>query len=175
MGSEMCIRDRPIREFLKNNRLMLRVCLSHSALKNVKLNCSTCVKCLARIAGLVLAGIDPNYCGFEVDHSTFKLMKSIFEKRKAGSVRLLETRWKVLQSMIPERIEGDLYGSKEFFEWFKNFNLDLARKDVWFYRDLYNRLPYPLACLLDVVYDILGINIHEHSPIRPNQKRVNDN
>ncbi|MHA1711253.1 MAG: hypothetical protein ACTSUS_04210 [Candidatus Freyarchaeota archaeon] len=155
----------PIKKYLKSNKLKLRVCL----MQHKKLNCSACEKCFETIASLILAGIDPNDCGFEVDCSTFKKMKYMFQNKKDLDFNQL-WEWKGIQTMIPERIENDIYGSKEFFEWFRNFNLDLAQKDVWLYRDLYHRLPYPLARLLDILYDLVGINIHEHSPIRPGQK-----
>lgn len=154
-----------IREHLKNNQLILRICPKKSTHINKELNCSKCVKCLERIGGLALAGVDPNACGFEVDSSTFKLMKSIFERKEAGTVQLIETNWKKLQNMIPNEIEHDFYGSKEFFEWFRNFDLKLSEYDVEIYRDIYNKLPFPIAKILDEFYKLININIHEHSPV----------
>ncbi len=75
-------------------------------------------------------------------------------------------------NLDPRNIENDLYGSKEFFEWFRTFDLNSAQQNVWFYRDLYNKLPYPLSRMLDIFFfHRIGINIHDHSPIRPASSR----
>lgn len=153
-----------IKEYLKDNKLLLRVCLDPEHARE-KLNCSSCEKCFRTIVPLVLAGIDPNNCGFKVDNSTFKLMKSMFEKKKVNDMPQRE--WRALQAMIPDKIENDLYGSREFFEWFKGIDLNLTQKDVWIYRDLYNRLPYSISRWLDKFFYKIGIDIHEHSPIHP--------
>lgn len=147
------------KEYLKdkNNKLTLRVCLS----QHEKLNCSVCMgKCLRTIAPLVLAGIDPNECGFEVDESTFGLLKCLIE-REGLDPKDTELAWRDLQNRIPDKIENDLYGSKAFFEWFKKCDLSSAQQNLDRHKKLYYKLPYYLARALDVtVYEALGIGIH---------------
>ena len=48
--------------------LKLRVCLNSSA---KKLNCGTCAKCVRTIASLIVAGLDPNELGFNIDLSDY--------------------------------------------------------------------------------------------------------
>ncbi|HTY90798.1 MAG TPA: hypothetical protein VMC84_06435 [Methanocella sp.] len=91
------------------------------------LNCGRCEKCSRTIAGLALEGIDPNLCGLKVDNRTFCRIRQklqwdrlMFAYKKSGM-------WKDIQSAIPATIEGDAYGSKEFFEWLRAYKFP----DVW--------------------------------------------
>ena len=146
-----------IRKYLRNNKLTLRVCLS----QHKKLNCSVCLKCLRTISALAFAGINPNECGFEVNRSTFILMKSLIERKKLDEFSI-ETNWKDLQNMTPNKIENDLYGSKAFFEWFKKCNLNLAQERLDVYKRIYYKLPYHIARALDVIiYGAMGVGIHK--------------
>jgi hypothetical protein len=63
------------------------------------------------------------------------------------------------QKMIPDVIEFDLYGSRDYFIWLRDFKS--SKKDVWIYRDIYDYLPYLLAKGVDEVYKLLKIDIHE--------------
>ena len=146
-----------IADYQRDNDLILRVCL-RSTLTDGNFNDSTCEKCLRTIASLALMGVDPNSCGFKVDESTFNLMRSFWVNRKTS---LLAPVWRELQALIPNEIDNDFNGSKNFFEWFKDFDFESAEK-TWFYTDLYMALPYKLASLLDVIYRKLGINVHEN-------------
>jgi 7-cyano-7-deazaguanine synthase in queuosine biosynthesis len=95
-----------------------------------------CIKCLRNIAGLALEGIDPKLCGFNVDLETFEFIKQNFIGNNCIKSKILirtETNilgkadqlffWKDIQKQIPEAIEYDLYDSKKFFQWFKNFDI----------------------------------------------------
>ena len=93
-------------------------------------------------------GINPKDCGYVVDDSTFKLMRNMFEQEKLEAEGL-EIFWKPIQEMIPDRIENNILESKEFFEWFRTLDFRSIEKDVWLYRDLYTRLPYPLSNMLE--------------------------
>jgi hypothetical protein len=84
----------------------------------------------------------------------------------------LEPFWIPFQEYVKkhdthDEIKKEIDGTKEFFEWFKNYDLSKSESDVWLYRDIYNILPYPVAKVLDEFYRLLGIKIHDHSPIRP--------
>ena len=97
---------------------------------------SGCTKCLRDIAGLSLENIDPNLCGFNVDIETFDFIKQGFIEGDCIKSKILirikatilsEANelffWKDIQKHIPETIDHDLYNSKEFFRWFKNFDI----------------------------------------------------
>jgi hypothetical protein len=164
-----------IKDYQKENELTLRVC-KNSRLIDDCLNDNWCEKCFRTISSLILAGIDPNKVGFKVDKTTFVQMKKFWKKRKsAGS----GSSWRSIQTMIPNVIESDIYGSKAFFEWFRDFEFTSTEKN-WFWTDLYMWLPYSLARLLDKFYVKIGINVHKN-PIRRDleppltqQKQVQD-
>jgi hypothetical protein len=158
----------PISEYLMNHELPLRVCLKRKQ-EAEKLNCSTCEKCFRTIASLVLAGTDPNRCGFTVDDSTFHSMRNMFERGKLDNESIV-AYWKPIKKAIPEPLEHNLFNCKHFFEWFKSFDIESKEKNVWFFRDLYNNLPYTLSKGLDALYKTLGIRIHDHSPVRPSHE-----
>ena len=114
-----------MKNFIRNTKIKLRVCWSSPEYLfpyNI-MNCNKCEKCLRTIASLTYAGINPNECGFHVDDSTFELMRFIFEE-KLLTQKHIKIWWKPLQKMIPDEIEGDVFGSKQFFEWFKTLDLD---------------------------------------------------
>jgi len=143
---------------------MLRVCLNRKDAPD-SLNCNLCDKCFRTIAQLVQSEVDPNKFGFKVDYSTWDNMKSFYTHKKGLFYSDLNT-----QSVIPEIIEYDLFGSKDYFEWFKEYKSSESM-DMWYYRDLYDFLPYPLAKVLDKVYRILKIDIHKDpTPTLPKYK-----
>ena len=97
---------------------------------------SGCMKCIRNIAGLSLENIDPNLCGFNIDMETFDFIKQGFiEGDFIKSGILIRTKASILgkadelfflkdiQKHVPETINYDLYNSKEFFQWFKNFDI----------------------------------------------------
>jgi hypothetical protein len=156
-------------DYLKDD-LILRVCVRSKLIDN-NINDSTCEKCLRTIGLLVLAGIDPNICGFNVSESTFRLMRSFWENRKTS---LFGSGWREIHDLIPEQIDYDFNGSKAFFEWFRDFDFKIAEKN-WLYTDLYMMLPYRLARLLDKVYQKFKINVHENSFNRANLQFARNN
>jgi hypothetical protein len=121
------------------------------------LNDCSCSKCLLTIAQLVIAGVDPNECGFKVDESTFAQMRTFLMRKK--SLRLSQ-KWYGIQEIARNEIDFEVLGSREFFKWLQDFNLGSTEIN-WFYTDLYMFLPYLLAKNLDRVYCRIGINIHE--------------
>ena len=103
----------------------LRVCWD-SALKT---NCGDCEKCMRTIVGLVIEGIDPNNCNFHVDRKTFPLIRDCFRK---GRITLHEGQlftWRDLQKHIPDQINEDIYGSREFLEWLKGYDLSQYKEN----------------------------------------------
>jgi hypothetical protein len=137
-----------IKEYLKKHDLHLRVCNDPPV---DRLNCSACEKCFRTIAPLVLEGIDPNDCGFRVNRSTFESMRYVLEKKKFGAL-VVDSFWRVFQTLIPREMETDLYGSRDFFMWLRNLNIDSVRRKRDLHKDLFNSLPYPLAMLSDAFY-----------------------
>ena len=120
--------------------------------------------CFNAILPLVQAEINPNQCGFELDNSIFQKIRNYIEE-KSFSERTIFHHLLPLQRNISDKIEYDLFGSKEFFKWFKDYDLKSSIKNVWSYRDFYNWLPFTIAKILDKIYQIIGVDIHDHSPI----------
>jgi hypothetical protein len=153
-----------IKEYVKKDVLTLRVC-TRSRLERGYLNCCSCEKCFRTILTLIVAGIDPNDCGFAVDHSTFQTIRTFLETEGLDA-QSIETEWRPITQLLHDRGDIEFNGSKDFFHWFRNVDLNSAKKDVWLYRDIYHTLPYPLSNVLDKVYSAIGIRIHDHSPLR---------
>jgi hypothetical protein len=158
-----------IKDSLQKYNLKLKVCLGK--LEKPQLNDSTCVKCLRAIANLALAGIDGNKCGFHVNESTWtrfkEYLKHDLEKETFGTLRPFLR----MQQNLPNHIDHDFYGSRDFFNWFRDFDIQSKEKDVWTYRDIYHSLPYPMAKILDKLYSIMGIRIHDNRPL-PRKKTL---
>lgn len=144
-----------IADYLKKEDLILRVC-TRSKLVDGYLNDSVCEKCLITIINLIHVGIDPNKYGFKVDESSFELIRNMWGKKNAG---MFSSHWWELQAILPEKVELDMYGSKAFFEWFRDYKFDETEIN-WFFTDLYNSLPYDVARLLDKLFRKLDINVH---------------
>jgi len=146
-----------LKKFLNNNRIELRVCWLDPLylLEMDAMNCCRCEKCLRTIASLALAGISPYDCGFDVDEFTFDLMKGLFEK-KLLTRQHLELWWKPIQHSVPDNVDVDVFGSKQFFEWFKTLDLDLvARSPHAPLSYIYYKSPYPVSNILRMIFHLL--------------------
>ncbi len=146
-----------MREFLTDNGVYLRVCWSDSKYltPNKLLNCSKCEKCLRTIVALILAEVDPNKCGFNVSETTFELIRYLLTE-KVLTKKGVETWWKPLQQSIPENIETDIHGSKKFFEWFRECDLDKMGKTYrTMLHSIYFNLPFTVSNYLKKIFDLI--------------------
>lgn len=109
---------------------ILRVCTD--SLRR-DLNCSQCHKCLNTMAGLVLEGIDPNKCGFNMTDKTLIALKQLFLNREykifehdfvAPNFIWRTDEWKTIQTEIPQSLNNNLYNSAQFFDWLRDFDLE---------------------------------------------------
>jgi len=155
-------RDVKIREIGKHldKGLTLRVCLRTSeeaAVKHGLLNDCSCEKCYRTIMNLIQEGIDPNLCGFKVDESTFKDMRRFMETEFIPHYNYY---WGKIIQEIPENIDVDMYGSKEFQEYLRGYRLP-EPKEPGLEKDIYYNLPFGLADMLQkYIYNTLKIRIH---------------
>jgi hypothetical protein len=97
----------------------LRVCWEWALSRN----CGHCEKCFRTIAGLVAEEVDPNHCNFKVNEATFPYMADCFVKGKLALHDMQMCLWKDIQQRIPERIDTDIHGSREFLTWLKSYDL----------------------------------------------------
>ena len=98
----------------------LRVCW----IQYEKINCSRCEKCLRTICELLLNNLDPNRLNFQVTRATLSRLKEriarhyhVFFRGNEGVLNF----WRAIQESIDLDSLEDLYGSREFFEWFAGF------------------------------------------------------
>jgi len=97
----------------------LRVCYStHS-----DYNCGRCEKCLQAILALTLEGIDLKNCNFNVDKKIFRYIKDCLVKGRLSMGDSERFMWTDIQKHIPNNYDNDMQGAKEFFVWFKDFDL----------------------------------------------------
>ena len=148
-------------EFLNRGDLALRVCW-RSGQYDGYLNCGVCEKCLRTIACMVVVGIDPNLCGFNVDIDTWNAMKRKILEHKSKS---LYPTWRRISELAREGLEHEYHGSNIFFDWFKDFQYESVEKK-WFWTDLYNNLPYGLAQVLEKIMHNLDMKIIKDAYIR---------
>ncbi len=107
----------------------VRVCWAQSQ----EYNCKKCEKCMRTVIQLLMSNIDPAACNFPIDKNTLpqlkkKLISYIgYHKFFSGSEDVLNTYWISSQSMVEIDKLEDIYGSREFFQWFKETKV-LKRK-----------------------------------------------
>jgi len=120
-----------LKPFIENEyHPILRVCTNPL---RQDLNCNQCHKCLKTMTGLVLEGIDPNKCGFNMTDKTLTTLKQSFLNREyevfehdfvsPGFIWRTD-ELKDIQTEIPQSLNSNLYNSEQFFEWFRNFDLE---------------------------------------------------
>jgi len=125
----------------------LRVCWDSAR----KINCGNCEKCLRTITNLLLEGIDPNSCNFDIDAGTFPRLKDCFIKGRMKLTASQMFMWIDIKKNIPEQIDIDIYGSREFLTWLRSFDLSQYRTNrlryfIWTARRLYsNKRIKPVA------------------------------
>lgn len=122
-------------EYLSN----LRVCYSSHS----DYNCGRCEKCLRTITTLVLEEVDPNNCNFDIDGKIFRYIKDCFVKGRLDLGENLIPHWIDIQEHIPEQFNDVMPGSKEFFTWFKEF--DLSKYKMNKLRHLFWMISYIVA------------------------------
>ena len=124
-----------------NRYPFLRVCWSQSKI----LNCGNCEKCSRTILGLILENIDPNKCGFDINSNFFENLKQIFVKNSYDLSLDRVLFFKDIQKSIPEKMDHNLYDCREFFKWFKNFEIsEVQKKDLIPIRDHLLKLFYSM-------------------------------
>jgi len=112
----------------------LRSCYCYDYTLEFK-NCGYyCTKCMRTIVGLILAGLDPNECNFEIKNNVLDFIKQIFVSNLF--IHELESRhdWQIMQKNIPQRIKNEKlnskYSSEQFFKWFESFDIENYKEKI---------------------------------------------
>jgi hypothetical protein len=95
-------------------------------------------------------------------------MKSFVLEEKFTSVDL--NLWHPIQKLVHDGVEFESPEVSEFFRWFKDYELKECNHHK--YREIYYSLPFSLAKILNEVYKILDINIHDPAPPLPKVQKV---
>jgi len=140
-----------LKNYLMNNKFNfpIRVCFSQYR----GLNCNKCEKCYRTITGLVLENIDPNKYGFHISSDFFAFLKRyLLETKILVSHENMNFLWNDIKSHIPENFSHNLHHSKEFFNWFREFDISLRKNrsvnPFWFLFRIYCKFPIRLQTLL---------------------------
>jgi len=154
-----------LKDYIRNNKTypLFRVCYSQFR----DFNCSRCEKCCRTITGLVLENINPNKCGFNVDKNFFGLLKTNIEEQSSfikgwGGVYA----WKNIQKHIPEKLSHNLCDSRDFFIWFRDFDISKKAKErkfnvKWCISYIYYKLPKNVRrTVIDRLKPIANFLIH---------------
>ena len=91
-----------------------------------------------------------------MDETTFERMRSLWMKHKQAGV---SNHWQSLKDAIPDEITDNSFNSKEFFEWFRDYDFSKSEPN-WGWVDLFMALPYSIASKLEKIYRKLGITIY---------------
>jgi hypothetical protein len=86
------------------------------------INCQRCEKCARTIVALAVGGVDPGSCGFSITADTVKFLREFLASGKMPGSHLA-LWWAPMQQEIPENIEGEMFGLREFLQWFRTFDL----------------------------------------------------
>lgn len=157
-------RQEKIRRTLKNHIKntgrypLLRVCYSQFR----DFNCSKCEKCCRTITGLILENIDPNKCGFSIESNFFDFLKA--NLLKGEFIEYPGLPWYNIQRQASETVNQNLYNSKEFFKWFRHFDIpnNTSKRKVnitWCLFYIYYKLPKNIRKLIAKLKPIAGFLI----------------
>ena len=120
----------------------LRVCNNHR--DHINYNCCRCEKCSRTITALILEGIDPRNYNFNINPKKILwYIKDCWVKNRFESGEHVIFMWKDIQKHIPEQLNNDIYDSKEFFTWlrefdFSNYKMSKSQHFFWKYEGIFD-------------------------------------
>jgi hypothetical protein len=139
----------------------LRVCwnFGEGLEARTAINCQRCEKCARTIVALAVGGVDPGSCGFNITADTVKFLWEFLASGKMPGSHLA-LWWAPMQREIPEDIKGEMFGLREFLQWFRTFdlgNVEHAPRPVPPVSFLYHRVPLAVSeTVRSLVYGIMG-------------------
>jgi hypothetical protein len=150
---------REMRDWLPGNQV--RVCWKFEKAQELgdAVNCSRCEKCARTIVALAIGGVDPRLCGFRIDEESIRYIRDRLEKGRSSRSHLSKW-WEPMQRQLPDHIEGDMFGLREFMKWFRSYDLGAVVYSPGLSRraqKVYHRLPYGVAVAVrSLVYKLIG-------------------
>ncbi|WP_436926253.1 hypothetical protein [Halosimplex amylolyticum] len=125
-------------------------------------NCNECEKCYRTMVGMVLAGIDPNRFGYEMDERTFEATREALERRAFVMDDHTVFHWQDIQDHVRVDRDFPIDGATEFFEWLATVDIEEIAKSAStpvhhkLIRAAARNVPYPVYNSLYPVYDRLN-------------------
>lgn len=119
------IRDHVAPYLATGQRLPLAACYKPGR-GGAGMNCGSCEKCLRTQVGLLLAGVDPDACGFRLADGALDAVVDGFRHHRYPFDPVQTGMWLDIQRGIPDdpaRIH-DIRGSRRFFAWLRTFDLE---------------------------------------------------
>ncbi|WP_276255591.1 hypothetical protein [Halomontanus rarus] len=87
-------------------------------------NCNECEKCYRTMCGMVLAGLDPNRFGYEMDERTFVRVRESLERQAFVMDDHTVFHWRDIQNHTGRNRDVPVDGATEFFEWLATVDID---------------------------------------------------
>ena len=100
--------------------LVLRTCI-HSSVGE---NCNDCEKCYRTMVGLLVAGLDPNDHGYEMDRATFGEIRRAFETGRFTIMEHTRFHWEDVQAHLPVEGPFPVPGTAVFLAWLGGVDFD---------------------------------------------------
>ncbi|SDJ55806.1 hypothetical protein [Natronorubrum texcoconense] len=124
-------------------------------------NCNECEKCYRTMVGMVLAGLDPNRFGYEMDERTFHEVREGFERRTFVMDDHTVFHWRDIQDHVRYDREFPVDSATEFFQWLETVDIDSITESATeathrkVIRGVARNIPYPVYNSLYPVYGSL--------------------
>lgn len=121
-------------------------------------NCNECEKCYRTMCGMVLAGLDPNQFGYEIDEQTFVRTRTALEQQAFVMDDHTIFHWQDIQNHVQFDRDFPIDGAIEFFEWLATVDIDEVSRTATeptshkFVRAIARHVPYPVYNSLYPVY-----------------------
>ena len=124
-------------------------------------NCNECEKCYRSMCGMVLAGLDPNRFGYEMDEQTFEQTRESLERKEFVMDDHTVFHWRDIQNHVRFDREFPVEGATDFFRWLSAVDIDTISESATapthhkFVHAMARNVPYPVYASLYPVYGAL--------------------
>ena len=76
---------------------------------------------------MLVEGVNPKDCNLDMDSGTLPYIRECFEKGKLALREATLFMWRDIQRHIPEQIDTDIGGSREFLRWLSTYDFSVYR------------------------------------------------
>jgi 7-cyano-7-deazaguanine synthase in queuosine biosynthesis len=93
-------------------------------------NCGSCIKCVQTVTELIVAGIDPVECNFDLNDKVLDYVRCLFVSGVVDLAGEQPEFWRDIQRHLSDTINDDVYRryqTHKFFEWYRDFDLSTSK------------------------------------------------